>query len=357
MSRRYRIAHYGTGQIGKLALRQILERSEFELVGHLVHTKSKIGLDTGEIVGCPATGVKAIGDFDEFCGLDADCVVYFATDFGREADEVIEEMCRLLESGKNVVTTTFTRMVYPQSLPAATLTRLENACAAGHSGFFGTGVAPGFTIDALPIHCASVSENPRSVRIYERVLQGTYEDPLSFRALGFGSIPDGPIVDVPADAWLGHFEGAVRMLADGFGWQLSEIRALQDLALAQRDYKFVAGDIPEGTIAAVRLRFDGMVDGEARVQVASVYTMPDDPADSWPPVRPPSSQARRYTRIEIDGNPAVSVQFELEGDQLPGGDATATRAVNAIAPLCNAAPGVHSALDLVIPPRGFQPLT
>jgi len=47
MSRRYRVAHYGTGQIGKLALRQILDRSEFELVGHLVHTKSKIGPDTG----------------------------------------------------------------------------------------------------------------------------------------------------------------------------------------------------------------------------------------------------------------------------------------------------------------------
>jgi len=104
----------------------------------------------------------------------------------------------------------------------------------------------------------------------------------------------------------------------------------------------------------VRLRFDGMVDGEARVQLASVYTMPDDPADSWPPARPPSSQARRYTRIEIDGNPAVSVDVELAGDQLPGGDATATRVVNAIAPLCSAAPGVHSALDLVIAARGLQ---
>jgi hypothetical protein len=73
--------------------------------------------------------------------------------------------------------------------------------------------------------------------------------------------------DVAADTWLGHFEGAVRMLADGFGWQ-------------------------------------------------------------------------------------VSVDIELEGSQLPGGDATATRVVNAIARLCNAAPGVHSALDLVIAPRG-----
>jgi hypothetical protein len=68
---------------------------------------------------------------------------------------------------------------------------------------------------------------------------------------------------------------------------LSEIRARQDFALTQLDCRFSAGDIPEGTIAAVRLRFDGMVDGEVRVQVASVYTMPDDPADSWPQVRPP----------------------------------------------------------------------
>ena len=85
-----------------------------------------------------------------------------------------------------------------------------------------------------------------------------------------------------------------------------------------------------------------------------VYTMPDKPGDSWSPVRPTRSKGRRFTHIDIDGAPGVSVQLELDGGELPGGDATATRALNAIKAVCNATPTVHSALDLVVTPQGVQ---
>lgn len=353
MSGPFRVAHYGTGHTGTLVLRQLLARPDLELVGHLVHTPTKVGMDSGEIVGVDPVGVHAIGSFDEFCALDADCVTYFATEFGRDVDEVIDEMCRLLASGKNVVTTTFVRLVYPQSLPPEIVTKLEKACAAGQSAFFGTGIAPGFTTDALPVYCASLSDAPRTVRVAERVLQGTYTDPLSFLALGFGTRPD-VLADVAADAWVGHFEGAMRMLADGFGWRLDSIHARQDFALATQGYQFDAGDIAEGTVAAVRLRFDGIIGDESRLQLSWVYTMPDNPGDSWTPTRPASSTGRRFTHIDIDGDPSVSVTLELAGGDLPGGDATATRALNAIKAVCNATPTVHSALDLVVTPTGVQ---
>jgi hypothetical protein len=351
---RFRVAHYGTGHTGTLVLRQLLERPDIELVGHLVHTPEKVGMDSGEIVGGDPVGVHAIGSFEEFCALDADCVTYVATEFGREIDDVIDEMCRLLESGKNLVTTTFIRLVYPKSLPTEMLAKLEKACAAGQSAFMGTGIAPGFTTDALPVYLGSLSAAPRAVRVAERVLQGTYSDPLSFMALGFGTVPAGPITDLPADVWTVHFEGALQMLADGYGWELEAINAYQDLALADEDYQFAAGAVPKGSVAAVRLRFDGIVNGEPRVRMSWVYTMPDEPGDSWSPVRPAGSNGRRFTYIEIDGTPRVAVQLELDGGELPGGDATATRALNAIKAVCNATPAVHSALDLVITSQGAR---
>jgi hypothetical protein len=355
LSRRYRVAHYGTGHTGTLVLRQLLERPDIELVGHLVHTPAKVGLDSGQIVGVDPAGVRAIDSFDDFCAIDADCVTYMATEFGRKVDDVIDEMCQLLKSGKNVVTTAFIRLVYPKSLPPELLAKLEKACAAGQSAFLGTGIAPGFTPDALPVYLGSLSAAARTVRVAERVLQGTYSDPLSFMALGFGTIPDGPTTDLPADSWTGHFEGALRMLADGYGWELESIDAYQDLTLAEKDYEFEAGAIPQGTVAAVRLRFDGIVHGEPRLRMSWVYTMPDEPGDSWSPVRPSGSNGRRFTHIDIDGTPSVSVKLELDGGELPGGDATATRALNAIKAACNASAGVHSALDLVVTPQGVQP--
>lgn len=351
---RYRVAHYGTGQTGSLVLPQLLQRSDVELVGHLVHTPSKVGMDSGEIVGADPVGVRAIGDFDEFCALDADCVTYMATEWGRDANDVIDEICRLLQSGKNVVTTTFVRLVYPQSLPGALLGKLENACAAGQSAFLGTGIAPGFTSDALPLYIGSLSAAPRAVRVAERVLQGTYSDPISFTALGFGTVPEGPSTDLPADVWTEHFEGALRMLADGYGWRIGSISAYRDLYLADQDYEFAAGAIPRGSVAAVRLRFVGIVDGEPRIHMSWIYTMPDEPGDSWSPARAAGSNGRRFTHVDIDGDPSVSLKLELHGGELPGADATATRAVNAIPALCIATPTVHSALDIVITPQGVQ---
>jgi hypothetical protein len=62
----------------------------------------------------------------------------------------------------------------------------------------------------------------------------------------------------------------------------------------------------------------------------------------------PNSDIRRLTRITVDGNPPVQMDFALKGVELPGLDATAARVLNAIPALCASNPGVRSALDLVI---------
>lgn len=351
MTKRLRVAHFGTGHTGTVVLRQILSRPDLELVAHLVHSPHKAGLDSGVIAGLAPVGVPATTDFDEFCELDADCVTYCATDFGRDVDEVIEQMCQILASGKNMVTTTFIRLVYPPSLPGDMLGKLAKACSVGGSTFFATGISPGFTVDALPVYCATLTHSPRRVRVAERILQGTYEDPLTFSALGFGATPAQGISDLPADHWLAHFTGTMQMLADGLGWQLDSVRAHQDFRLAEKDYSFPAGLILRGTVGSVRLRFDGIVDGEPRLQLSWLYVMPDDLADPWEPRVSPSSTAKRFTHITIEGDPDVSVQLELRGGELPGVTATAARAVSAIGAVCRAAPGVRNALDLAVSPQ------
>jgi 2,4-diaminopentanoate dehydrogenase len=106
-----RIAHYGTGDTGSQGLKGVLSRPGFELVAQLEHSPDKAGRDSGEIVGLEPVGVFATADLDEFLAVDADCVTYFATDFGRERDDVISEMCAMLASGKNVVTSTMPALV------------------------------------------------------------------------------------------------------------------------------------------------------------------------------------------------------------------------------------------------------
>lgn len=95
----YRVIQWATGNIGTRSLRAVIEHPNLELAGLYVHSADKAGRDAGELCGLGATGVSATRDIDEILSLGADCVLYMP----RVCD--IDEMCRLLASGANIVTT------------------------------------------------------------------------------------------------------------------------------------------------------------------------------------------------------------------------------------------------------------
>lgn len=348
MESKYRVAHVGTGYTGSIALRQVLRSSRLELVGHLVHSREKVGRDSGELVGEGTVGVEAVDSFEDFLALNADCVSYFAAISGRDGDDVIDQLCGLLASGKNVVTPSYPALFHPLSLDDAAREKLEAACRRGNSSLFATGIAPGFTSDILAVHAASMSELPTKVSVQERIPCGAYRVPGFFAALGFGRTPEQDADICPPGAMIGHLAPPLRLLAQGLGWIIDEIQEHRDVALADRHYSFDAGEIAPGTIASVRMRFDAIIDGQPRLQFSSVWSMPDEPVEDWQPDIPSGSTTRRLTRITIDGVPPVQVDFALNGGDLPGSAATAARVVNAIPAVCTADPGLLSALDIVV---------
>jgi len=354
--RSYRVAHYGTGDTGSQALRGVILRPEFELVAHLVHSPDKVGRDSGDIVGAAPVRVRATGSLDEFLTVDADCVTYFATDFGREPDAVIDEMCRMLESGRNVVTSTMPVLVYPPAAPPDVLRRLEAACATGGASFFCSGIAPGFTGDAFVLTAASLCAHITSVAVYERIFMGTYSDPLSFQYLGFGRPPEELADDARPTKVSDAFSSTFSMLADGLGCRFDEVWNHREHAVADADHVVAAGPIPKGSVASVRLCSQGVVDGTTRASTAIIYSMIDHVVDEWAPAVPPGApDLARFTQVIIDGDPHVDVTLTLSGSDQPGVDATAARVINSIAATCAAPPGVHSPFDLPISPtRSFD---
>jgi 2,4-diaminopentanoate dehydrogenase len=348
MGNKYRVAHVGTGYTGTVALRQILRSPRLELVGHFVHSPEKAGRDSGELVGESAVGVATTDSVAEFLGLDADCVTYFAAVSGRDDSDIVDQLCGFLASGKNVVTPSYPALFHPASLDDDARRRLEAACRRGNSSLFATGIAPGFTSDILAVQAASMTELPTKVSVQERIPCGAYRVPGFFAMLGFGRTPEQDADVYPPGAMIGHLAPPLRLLAQGLGWTLDEIHEHRDVAIADRDYSFAAGEIPAGTIASVRMRFDGIVEGQPRVYYSSIWSMPDEPVEDWQPVIAAGSITRRLTRITVDGDPPVQLDFALNGGELPGSAATAARVVNAIPAVCAADPGVLSALDLVV---------
>lgn len=349
MTQRLRIAHIGSGRTGHIVLRLILNTPPLDLVSQYVHSTDKVGRDSGELVGESPTGIVATSDFDAFLATEADCVTYLATGTGRAIDDVIDQHCAILASGKNVVTTALGELILPDTLGEAQLTRLRNACRAGVSSLIAAGIAPGFAMDVLPVHAATLSAAPTRVAVSERILCGAYSVPGFFAALGFGTTPA-----VDANAYLPGtgvhlFGSSIRLMAHGLRWQLDGLRDRKDVAITESDYSCPAGEVAAGTIISVRITAEGIVNGEPSLAISEIWSLSDEVIDDWEP-RPTPDAPLRLTRITIDGTPSVNLDLALDGSPLPGVDATAARVVNAIAAVCAADPGVYSALDLAITP-------
>ncbi len=95
---RHRVIQWGTGIVGKLALRATIGRPDLELVGLVVNSEDKVGRDAGELCGLPPVGVTATNDIDAALTADADVVSYFANADLRPLDAAVD-FARALASG------------------------------------------------------------------------------------------------------------------------------------------------------------------------------------------------------------------------------------------------------------------
>lgn len=122
-----RVIQWGTGAVGSLTLKQIIEDPELELAGVLVYSDAKVGKDAGELAGLATTGILATKNRVEILALDADVVIH--TPLAPSMAEMDQDVLDLLSSGKNVISTAgyFAPQVRGQEL----VDRINEACCMG----------------------------------------------------------------------------------------------------------------------------------------------------------------------------------------------------------------------------------
>ena len=347
----YRVIQWSTGNVGRYALRAILGHPELELVGVFVHGLAKAGRDAGELAGGARVGLAATNDAEALLALDADCVCYTAT-ADRRPFEAVADMCRILASGKNVVSSSVVGLVHPTTLLPQITEQLEEACRKGGTSFFTSGIDPGFANDVLPLVLSGLCERWDELRVQEIINYATYDQPqVLFDIMGFGKPLDHvPMLLLPGALSFG-WGGTLRLLAEGLGVALDEIREVHERRPATRPIRIGSHVVEVGTMAALRFELQGVVRGRPAIVVEHVTRLDDALAPEWP------TGSGSY-RVLISGTPGMKCEFEFwdeRGDHAVGGVLlSATRLVNAIPAVCEARPGLLSALDLpLITGRGL----
>jgi hypothetical protein len=342
----YRVIQWSTGNVGKLALRGIINHPDLELVGLWVHSADKVGRDAGELCGLGRrVGVTATNDADALLALAAECVSYTATADVR-LPEAVDDLCRILEAGKNVVSTSVVPMVFPPGAPAELVSRLEAACRMGGASCFTSGIDPGFANDALPIMLLSACERVDSVRVMEILDYATYDQPtVLFDTMGFGKPLDHtPLLLIPGIltvAW----GPVIHAIAAALGTKVDEIRETYDRRATNTAFTVPSGPVPAGTAAALRFEVQGMVRGRPAIVVEHVTRLRPDLVPEWP-----QPAGGGCYRVVIEGSPSMICDLQLrgeDGDHNTGGlVATAMRILNAVPAVCAAKPGLLSVQDL-----------
>ncbi len=341
----YRVIQWATGTVGIHAVPAIASHPDLELAGLWVHSDDKAGRDAGEICGTDPVGVVATQDADALLfDTDADCVCYTANSDLRP-DGVIDDLCRILAAGKNVVNTSYVPLLFPKAAGPGVHDRLEAACLEGGTSFYTSGIDPGYGNAGITIGALALCKDVKTVRMAEIVNYATWDNPFTmFEIMGFGK-PDtsSSLLLAPGSTALA-WGPVVELVAAALDVKLDGVTEWHEVIHADEDFEIASGPIPAGTVSGMHFEIRGMVGDEARIVVEHVTRLRDGDAPEWP-------QGHGY-RIDIDGEPCVGLSVELTshlGDHNHAGClATAMHVINAIPHVVEAEPGVLTLLDLPV---------
>jgi 2,4-diaminopentanoate dehydrogenase len=340
-TKRYRVVQWATGNVGARALRRAIEHPDLDVVGVWVHSADKVGRDAGELAGLGPIGVAATNSMKAVLALKPDCVLYMPHVCN------IDEICQILESGSNIVTTRM-ELQNPAALDPAMCARVEAACRRGNSSIHATGASPGFITEALPIVLTSIQRRLDNLSIDEFADCSSRDSPeMLFEMMGFGRKP-GPASQGQLDHARLCFAPSLQLVATALGLPIDSVEVHGAQGLARQDVHIVAGVVPAGTVAATKTTVACMRSGKPLLQFASTWFVSSDvdtsDGEQWE-FRTPSGW---HIVLQGDCPLDISISFPVApedyADMTPG--LTAHRPINAVPYVCEAPAGIRTTVDL-----------
>jgi hypothetical protein len=326
-----RVMHFGLGPVGSAIVKQMAVRDGFKSVGGIDVDPMKAGRDLGDVVGLPRRlGVKVSADpVKALKAAKPDVVVLCTTSSIKKLLPQIETILNT----KTPIVSTNEELCYPGYTHVRAARQIHAWAKKAKAAVLGTGVNPGFAMDALPIMLTAVCERVDRV-IVDRV-QDARSRRLPFQQkIGAGLTTEQfqRQVDEGTVRHVGLTE-SIAMIADALGWTLDRITENIEpkLATVTISSEFLAVD--PGYVCGVVQDGAGYKDkkGEPviRLHMEAYLGAPES-----------------YDAIQIEGSPRVSMTI---AGGIHGDIATASIVINSIPKVLEAPPGLHTMRDLPLP--------
>jgi 4-hydroxy-tetrahydrodipicolinate reductase len=323
------VMFYGLGPIGAAVARQVATRKGFKIAGGIDIDPAKLGQDLGDVIGIGRKlRIRVTNDAAGALKREKPDVVVLCTNSSlKKAMPQIETVLR----AKIPVVSTTEELSYPVGKNRALGKKIDELAKRAKVAVLGTGVNPGFVMDALPIALSGVCERVDSVHI-DRVQDARVRRLPFQQKIGSGLTTEQfqRKVDDQTVRHVGLAE-SVTMIADAFGWKLDKVTDTIKPKIAEQtvESEFLAVD--PGYVCGI------IQDGTGWKNGRPVITLHMEAYLGAP---------ESYDSVTIEGVPRITQRITggVHGDV-----ATASITVNSLAKILTAKPGLRTMRDMALP--------
>lgn len=320
---------YGLGPIGAAVARQLASRKGFQIVGAVDIDRGKIGLDLGQVIGLDKKlRVRVTNDAAGAIKIGKPDVAVLCT--SSSLKKVMPQIEAVLKKKVAIVSTT-EELSYPVGRNRALAKRIDALAKKARVAVVGTGVNPGFAMDALPITLTGICERVDSIRV-DRI-QDARSRRLPFQQKIGSGLTTAQFAQKVKDGSVRHvgLAESVTMIADAMGWRLDKVTDEIQPKIADTPVESDLIAVDPGYVCGI------IQDGIGYVKGKAVITLHMEAYLGAP---------ESYDAVTIDGNPRVTSKV-LGG--LHGDIATASITVNSIPKILRVSPGLRTMADMPIP--------
>ena len=216
-----KVLHFGLGPIGVGVVKQVAERKGFKIVGAVDIDPAKVGRDLGEVARLDRTlRVKVSDNARKAIKSAKPDVVVLCTSSSMK--KVLDQMETIVKLKVPIVSTT-EELAYPTKANMRYARALHQMAKKAKVAVLGTGVNPGFVMDALPIMLTGVCERVEAIRV-ERIQDARIRRLPFQQKIGAGltreqfqrKVDDGSVRHV-------GLAESVSMIAEALGWKIDKI--------------------------------------------------------------------------------------------------------------------------------------
>jgi 2,4-diaminopentanoate dehydrogenase len=324
-----KVLHFGLGPIGVGVVKQVAERKGFKIVGAVDIDPAKVGRDLGEVARLDRTlRVKVSDNARKAIKSAKPDVVVLCT--SSSLKKVLDQMETIIKLKVPIVSTT-EELAYPTKANMRYARAVHQMAKKAKVAVLGTGVNPGFVMDALPIMLTGVCERVEAIRV-ERIQDARIRRLPFQQKIGAGltreqfqrKVDDGSVRHV-------GLTESVSMIAEALGWKVDKITDEIHPRIATETVasEFLAVD--PGYVCGIVQDGVGYRDGKAIITLHMEAYL---------------GAPESYDSVDVTGSPALKMKI---AGGVHGDIATASIVVNSLPKILEATPGLHTMRDMALP--------